>query len=244
MARVEERLAAALRGLGDKPSDTAAASVKKRYSERVSQVVAEVFAAELRERGLDTALPAPPGEVDRSGAERRMSGGIGAKKVDVTWATEESGLILAISVKTINFRDGRSSNFQKNLTNRRSDLLFEAVTLHRKFPYAVLAGFFILDHEAGADQTDRRKSTFENAHLRLRLFTGRSDPAGRDEQYERLYVVLMKAGSTDVSFDVYLAGEPERPIALDSIFDALLELVTERDPDFYEIDDDGELKRV
>jgi hypothetical protein len=37
----------------------------------------------------------------------------------------------------------------------------------------------------------RRRSTFHNAHARLRLFTGRSDPAGRDEQYERFYLLLV-----------------------------------------------------
>ena len=63
-----------------------------------------------------------------------MAGGIGAKKVDVTWATEEGGLLLGVSIKTINFRDRKTGNFQKNLTNRRGDMLFEAVTLHRRFP--------------------------------------------------------------------------------------------------------------
>jgi hypothetical protein len=43
-----------------------------------------------------------------SGVERRMAGGLGPTKVDVSWATEESGLLLAISVKTINYRDGLS----------------------------------------------------------------------------------------------------------------------------------------
>ena len=190
MARVDRLIHDALRSLGPKPGPRAKQSEKKRFSERLSQVVAEAFAAELRERGLSGAQPGSERE-GRSGAERRMSGGIGAKKVDVTWATEESGLLLAISVKTINFKDKRSGNYQKNLTNRRGDLLFEAVTLHRKFPYAVLAGFFILDTEAARDESDRRRLTFENAHLRLKLFTGRSDPAGRDEQYERLYIVLL-----------------------------------------------------
>ncbi|MEZ5587760.1 MAG: hypothetical protein R3E46_11880 [Sedimenticolaceae bacterium] len=42
-----------------------------------------------------------------------MAGGIGAKKVDVTWATEEGGLLLGISIKTINFRDNKTKNFQR-----------------------------------------------------------------------------------------------------------------------------------
>jgi len=77
----------------------------------------------------------------------------------------ESGLLMAISVKTINFRDMRSNNLQKNLTNRRGDMLFESITLHRRFPYAVLAGFLLLDKEAAADDTGRRRTTFAQRAL-------------------------------------------------------------------------------
>ena len=143
------------------------------------------------------ACPRPvhlaPARSGGSGAERRLAGGIGAKKVDVTWATEESGLLLGISVKTISFRDRATRNFQKNLTNRRGDMLIEAVTLHRRFPYAVLMGLLFLDKDARTDGTSKRRSTFDNAFPRLRLFTGRSDPAGRDEQFERLYLLLVDA---------------------------------------------------
>ncbi|MEQ9398332.1 MAG: hypothetical protein RJQ04_04105 [Longimicrobiales bacterium] len=243
MARIDEFVGQALRNIGPKPPDSAKRAAKKRFSEKLSQALAEAFAAELRERGLDTARPAPPGVLDQSGAERRMSGGIGAKKVDVTWATEESGLLFAISIKTINFRDRRSGNFQKNLTNRRGDMLFEAVTLHRRFPYGVLAGFFILDSEAASDDTDRRNSTFLNAHQRFRLFTGRSDPAGRDEQYERLFIVLLDANRFDPTFDAYTVGVTDKPVPLETVFDELVELVAERDPDFYEAED-GRLKKV
>ena len=104
-----------------------------------------------------------------------MAGGLGAKKVDVTWATEEAGLLLAISIKSINFRDSRTGNYQKNLVNRRGDMLMEAVTLHRRFPYAVLAAVVFFDKGAEHDGTGRRKSTFVNAHARLKLFTGRSN---------------------------------------------------------------------
>lgn len=190
MARIDDLLTSALQSLPSKPADDAGRNDKKRYSERVSQVIALAFAEELRHRGLDGTRPAPPGELGVSGAERRLSGGIGAKKVDVTWATEESGLILGISIKTINFRDRGTNNFQKNLINRRGDMLIEAVTLHRRFPYSVLVGFMFLDKGAAEDDTDRRRSTFLNAHGRFRLFTGRNDPSGRDEQYEQMYLVV------------------------------------------------------
>lgn len=243
MARVDDLLAAALRALPAKPADDANQAAKKRYSEQLSEVVAQAFAEELRLRGMAEARPAPPGELDSSGAERRMSGGIGAKKVDVTWATEESGLLFSVSVKSINFRDGRTSNFQKNLTNRRGDMLFEAVTLHRRFPYAVLAGVFFFDKGAAQDGTDRRKSTFENANNRFRIFTGRDDPAGRDEQFERMYLALLDCDRDPPTADFFLAGDNPEPVDLERMFDDFVRLVAERNPDFYEYHE-GTIRKV
>lgn len=243
MPSIDEVVRQAILSIGSKPSDTADRSDKKHFSEMLSKALAEAFAGELRARGLDTTRPAPPGELDRTGAERRMSGGIGAKKVDVSCATEESGLLLAISIKTINFQDQRSRNFQKNLVNRRGDMLFEAVTLHRRFPYAVLAGFLVLDEGAARDDTERRDSTFANAHERLRLFSGREDPAGRDEQYERLFIVLLDSSAFQPQFKVYAVGNPGNPRSLASVFDELIDVVAQRDPDFYQ-SENGKLKRV
>ncbi len=168
-----------------------------------------------------------------------MAGGIGDKKVDVTWATEEAGLIVAFSVKCMNFRDKRSNNFQKNFTNRRGDMLFEAVTLHRRFPYSTLVGLFLFDEGANDDDTTRRKSTFQNAHDGLRLFTGRIDPAGRDEQYEKFYVGLVSASPMAASIRFSRAGEPEPALTLDDIFAEVLPMVAERNADSYRFDGRG-----
>lgn len=234
MAHIDDLLTAGLKTLGEKPPDDASRAQKQNYSQRVSAVFAQAFAEELRERGLDTARPAPPGVLGGSGAERRVAGGLGPKRVDVSWATEESGLLLAVSIKTINFRDRRSSNFQKNLTNRRGDMLFESVTLHRRFPFAVLAGFLILDHQAAMDATQARRTTAENAHKRFRLFTGRDDPAGRDEQYERLYVMLLDANPFQPAYKTYAVGDSENPVELADAVDELIALVATRNSDFYE----------
>jgi hypothetical protein len=232
MSRVDRYLTQGLKSLPTKDTFT---SNKKQYSQEMSRVVAAAIGAELRDRGMKEARPTTPGEVGSSGAERRMSGGIGAKKVDVTWATQESGLLFAGSVKTINWRDQKTGNFQKNLTNRRGDMLFEAVTLHRRYPYSVLFGFLWIDQEAKDDHTPRRKSTFLNAHHRMKMFTGRNDPAGRDEQYERLYVVTVNANPFQPSYECYLVGEPETPIPFEQVIDDALVLIAERNPDFYTI---------
>ncbi|MHB1102276.1 MAG: hypothetical protein ACYC0C_05765 [Devosia sp.] len=163
-----------------------------------------------------------------------MSGGIGAKKVDVTWVTEESGLILGVSIKSINFRDLASGNFQKNLTNRRGDMLFEGVTLHRRFPYSVLGGLFFLDAAAAADDTGKRRSTFINAHARFKLFTGRSDPGGRDEQYEHLFIVLIEASSNPPILKAYAVGDAVNDVPMEEVVNRLVDSVALRNPDFYE----------
>lgn len=249
MTRIDELVCEALKLLPDKPADSANQAEKKRYSELVSQKVAVAIAQELRDRGLDEARPAGEGALGDSGAERRMAGGLGAKKVDVTWATEEAGLLFAISIKSINFRDRKTRNFQKNLTNRRGDMLMEAVTLHRRFPYAVLAGFFFLDKGAETDDTkkpdgsQKRRSTLDNAHMRLKLFTGRDDPAGREEQFERFYLMLIDASPQQASVRAFAVGAPSKELPLDDIFNDLLKLVAERNPDFYEYFE-GSLRRA
>lgn len=236
MARIDDLLAKALKSLPPKPADAASQAEKKRYSERVSAAVALALADELRRRGLAGCRPGGENETGESGAERRMAGGLGAKKVDVTWSTEAAGLLLAISVKTINFRDQRTGNFQKNLVNRRGDMLMEAVTLHRRFPYAVLCGLFFLDKDAARDGTPRRRSTFLNAHQRLQLFTDRNDPAGREEQFERLYLLLLDASPKRASVRAYRVGEPDKPIRLSRALDEVLLLVAQRSSDLYEFD--------
>lgn len=244
MARVDDLLLTALKTLPVKPSDAANQAEKRRYSEKMSAVIALALGFELRQRGMKEARPAGPGELGPSGAERRLAGGIGAKKVDVTWATEESGLVLGISVKTISFRDMSTHNFQKNLTNRRGDMLIEAVTLHRRFPYAVLMGMLFLDKEARNDGTGKRKSTFDNAFPRLRLFTGRSDPSGRDEQLERFYLLLVDANPFAPNLECFHVDDPTTTVPLEDVFKDIVRLVAERNFDLYEEDQPGNIKKV
>lgn len=222
--------------LPEKPPNDADREVKKAYSELVSKVTAIAIAKELRSLGLAGARPTEAGLDDKSGAERQMAGGIGAKRVDVTWATEESGLLLAYSIKTINFKDKRSKNYQKNLTNRRGDLLFECITLHRRFPYSVLVGIFFLDEEARRDDTAKRRNTFENASERLLLFRGRTDPAGRDEQFEHLYIALLGLQPPEERApfcDFYRVGQLDTPLTLDQVLEECLLTLVTRNADTY-----------
>ena len=113
-------------------------------------------------------------------------------------------------------------------------MLFEAVTLHRRFPFAVVVGSFFLDKGAAEDGSERRRSTFLNAHDRFALFSGRSDPAGRDEQLDRLYIVLHESTPFASEARFYLAGQPEHEVLLEAIFADIVQLLVRRNPDFYE----------
>ncbi|WP_349826806.1 hypothetical protein [Brevibacterium litoralis] len=231
---LEFRLQNAVVNAGPKPGDEARQADKKNWNERLSAELALAISDDLRERGMPEVMPRRDESGLNMGAERRLAGGIGAKKVDVTWATEESGLIYAVSVKTIMFRDGKSQNYQKNLTNRRGDMLNEAVTLHRRFPYAVLGAFLFLDVGAARDHTARRKSTFDNVFPRFRLFTRRQDPSGREEQYERFFVILVDSEVSPPALTAYEVNDRGTPIDLDEAVDDVLELIGERNFDLYD----------
>lgn len=118
-------------------------------------------------------------------------------------------------------------------------MLIEAVTLHRRFPYSVLGGLFFFDAGAADDATGRRRSTFENAHTRFRLFTGRDDPAGRDEQFESFHLVLLGAPGPRA----FAVGQPEVEVPMAAVIDGLVERVAVRNPDFYEVVD-GRLEKI
>jgi hypothetical protein len=233
----------ALESIHPRPSDDASRPDKKNFAEKLSRVMAQAFAAAFRARGMTECLPKAHDAPGPSGGERRMAGGIGAKKVDVSWSTDTSGLILALSVKSINFPDARTRNFQKNLTNRRGDMLYEAVTLHRRFPFAVIGGFLFLDARAGSDGSAQRNSTLTNAHQHLRLFTGRRDPGSREDQLERVYIVQYDMSDTSMIVTRQAGWLNGPPVTLDETIDELMELIAERNADLYEVKD-GHIKRT
>jgi len=225
VSQIPGSISEAIRNAGKKPADSEKQSAKKNYAERVSNEVAKYLSSRLRQLGLSGCLPD-----ERSGRERQFAGGIGPKKVDVSYATDEDGLVLAVSVKSICFRDKKTNNFQKNLTNRRSDLLSEATTLHQRFPYAVVGGFFLFEEGAAEDHTARRVSTFITAHEYFRTFNDRGDQANAVQKFEVLGIALY---SPRDPFEVryFNVGKPETPASIEDFLLRLLERVAERNPE-------------
>lgn len=187
------------------PDDAAPREIKKGYAETLSRKLAGELAAGLRGVGFPSVKPYPgePGE-------KEFHGGLGSKKVDVSYSDEQHGLIFAVSVKSIGF-----APFGKNLKNRFGDLCTEAIGLHMRFPYATVCMLFAFPEASDADHTQRRtRSTFRRAARLLATVSGREDYTDAGEKFE--LVTLLRFRPKTVA-----GGPPEVPL-IDAKTEAIL----------------------
>lgn len=139
--------------------------------------------------------------------ERAFLGGFGMKKVDVSCASEQNGLMLAFSVKII-----AAEPYGKNLKNRFGDLCAEATSLHMRQPYSVLGALFGMPVAAALDVTrNRKRSTFERSIDLMRSIAGRNSVDGSYERFELAIMMLFQpAGWTEEGarlFEVPVNGQ-------------------------------------
>ena len=168
---------------GPLPDNDVKQAQKKRYSEILSSHLAVEVAEGLRVVGFPNVKPARGGP-----GEKAFQGGLGPKKIDVAYADELHGLLLAVSIKTINF-----APFGKNLKNRFADLCTEAITLHMRFPYAVVCAVFAFPVAADEDVTQNRVvSTFRRATKLMATISGRQEYTGPDEKFENVTMMLFQ----------------------------------------------------
>lgn len=97
---------------------------------RLSNTLAEVTLADLRDRGL--------GLEGAVAGERKVGGGLRSVKADVSETSEIHGLTLAVEIKPIHLAVGRA------VWNRFGDVRTFAVNIHLKFPFAVVGGVLTL----------------------------------------------------------------------------------------------------
>lgn len=176
-------LADAVQVVGNISPNSALQKDKKRYSERLSAALAFEVADGLRELSFPNVKPQRGGP-----GEKEFQGGLGPKKVDVSYADERHGLLLAVSIKTICFHP-----FGKNLKNRFGDLCTEAITLHMRFPYSVVGALFAMPEDANLDiSPGRRISTFQRARILLSTISGRAEHASPAEKFENVTMMLFR----------------------------------------------------
>lgn len=207
---------------GSLPPDTAKQSAKKGYSESLSSRLATEVAAGLRAVGFSNVKPLRGGP-----GEKAFQGGLGPKKVDVSYADERHGLLLAVSIKTICF-----APFGKNLKNRFSDLCTEAITLHLRFPYSVVCALFAFPVAADEDLTDSRKvSTFRRAAKLFATISGRREYTDPGEKFENVTMILFRPLAGGQAPQVRLVdSQSGREFTEDEYFLMLRSLYNRRNP--------------
>jgi len=179
-------LAEAISKAGPIPPEISSRSVKKRYAETLSKCLAEELAEGLRQKGFSGTKPLAGGP-----GEKAFQGGLGPKKVDVAYSDERHGLLLAVSVKSI-----MAAPYGKNLKNRFADLCTEAITLHMRFPYAVVCAFFAFPEDARKDTTGKRNvSTFDRAMRLMASVNGRKEHTDPAEKFEMIAMLSVEAPS-------------------------------------------------
>lgn len=126
---------------------------KRNFAQRFSGALAQKVADALRPE-FSGIYPDESGR----GHERRQQGAEGLKKLDVTYATQQAGLRLSISIKTINFKDEKTKRYTKNIKRADSELRAEASDCHKYNPYALLVGMVFFPIEAASDGVGGRSS--------------------------------------------------------------------------------------
>lgn len=155
---------------------------KKNFAQRLSTSIAQKIADALRPRfkGIN-----PDEAGDRH--ESKALGSMGLKKLDVNYMTQEMGLGLAISIKTINFKDEKTRRYTKNIKRADGELRAEAQDCHTRQPYAVLAAIVLMPMEAANDGIDGR-SSLKYAWDVYRNRGGRSSTDADHSKFEALFI--------------------------------------------------------
>lgn len=190
----EPKILAALNHAGARPAE--GQNEKRRWSERFADGCAVAFADGFRlsELGAKRILPKDM----ENGTEPLTPLGAGtSKRIDVTVSDDMLGLEIGVSLKGLNFRDGKSGNYDKNLTGRLYELGDEVRLVHEHLPHAFMVGVFFLPLASCFDKTERANSSFANSVLKLRERNGRLDAAiaGHAARCDAAYVCLYALGA-------------------------------------------------
>lgn len=238
------------------PPDTASQADKKGFSEKLSHELAIEVADALREFGFGSIKPERlvidkgkhKGQI-KIIKEKEFQGGLGPKRVDVSFSDDRHGLMLAVTIKTLNFPSfprikgsnpaefdfSKKGKFSKNIKNRFGDLTTESITLHLRFPFAVVACLYVMPERSMEDKGDQMKSsTFERAAKLYGTISGRvayGDPA---EKFENVTLMLYRplsdpARPENVWIRLYEAGSMNE-LSEAAYLTNLLEAYNQRNP--------------
>jgi len=149
----------------------------KSFADGCAVAVAEAFRKSrlLKKKKKKKVLP----ESIEKGTEPVTPLGSGtSKRIDVTIADPVLGLEIGVSLKGLNFKDGKNRNYDKNVTGRLYELGDEVRLVHEHLPHCFMVGVFFLPVESTDDKRSKSTpSSFANTVIKLRGRTGRLDAA-------------------------------------------------------------------
>lgn len=180
--RLKEELAKKLSPEDFEIVEVSGRAAKKNLAQRFSEAIAQKIANALR-----SELPGIQPDASGGGHESYSRGAGGLKKLDVNYSTTKSGLELAVSVKTINFPDGATGRYTKNVKRVDGELRAEAQDCHGRQPYAVIVAYLFMPRDAANDGLDGGSSLAHAARV-LAERAGRSSHEGPDERLELAFI--------------------------------------------------------
>lgn len=155
---------------------------KKNYAERFSRALSQQFANMLRS-SFPGILPTKSGK----GQESQARTAKGYKKLDVNYSTPALGLGLGVSIKTLNYVDGKSARYTKNYTRIDNELRAEANDYHERQPYSVLVAVVFLPVDS-CDDGAGGPSSFGQAVKVFRTRAKREKASDLSELMEKVYI--------------------------------------------------------
>jgi hypothetical protein len=212
-------------------------SEKKNYAERLSRRLSQRFADALR-ADFKGILPDASG----SGQESQARGAKGVKKLDVNYSTTKLGLGLGVSIKTINFPDGKSGRYTKNFTRADGELRAEAADYHIRQPYSVMVAVIFLPTATCEDAGPRSPSSFGSAVKLFRSRAGRKDPKDDPMLFEHVFIGLYSTDPSDFGavgfFDVMRAppksGRPASMMGFREVIQSIRDVYDGRNSPVFE----------
>lgn len=185
-------------------------AAKKNFAQSFSTAIAQKTADALR-----SDFPGIRPDQDGAGQESLSVGSRGLKKLDVNYSTTRSGLELAVSIKTINFKDERTGRYTKNARRVDGELRAEAQDCHGRQPYAVLAAYVFLPIDAASDGHGSVSSMKHIAEI-LSKRTGRVGTGDDASLFELAFIALYDESGRVVLFCVD-SEVPERGVPSDTL---------------------------
>jgi hypothetical protein len=176
-----------LRATGRKPSDEASQNETRHYSETFSREIALWIRDRMIEEFNGAEVLRPEGKVDTI-----YGRGHKGKSLDVAVLDARKYLLVDISIKTFNFKDRKTKNYQHNFTGRFYELLGEELDLRRSYPCSSLVALIFLPEDG---TRDKATSSFARCVQQFSKIAKRNPNSTSEPGFEYVFVgVYNEAG--------------------------------------------------